>query len=96
MTAINRLDADIVTLEEMENSVKYGKDRDFAISTLVDALNAAAGSGTWAFAPSPADRPAALAEEDVIRTGFIYKPAAVALVGESRILIGRGQLRQRP
>ncbi len=86
--AINTLDADVVGLEEIENSVKFGKDRDFAVATLVEALNADAGAGTWAYAPSPAaeNRPAP-ADEDVIRTAFIYKPAAAALVGESEILI---------
>ncbi len=86
--AINKLGASIVGLEELENSAKFGKDRDFAIAKLVDALNAAAGAGTWAYAPTPpaSERPA-VAEEDVIRTGFIYKPAHVQLVGESKILV---------
>ena len=34
--------------------------------------------------------------EDVIRTGFIYKPADVELVGGSRILVDEDELRQRP
>ncbi len=85
--AINGLDAAVVSLEEIENSVKFAKDRDFALSTLVDALNADAGAGTWAFAPSPspANLPT-LAQQDVIRTAFIYKPAAVVLVGDSEVL----------
>ncbi|WP_370249056.1 ExeM/NucH family extracellular endonuclease [Nocardioides sp.] len=91
VAAINALGADIVSLEEIENSVKLigETDRDDAVRTLVGALNAAAGAGTWAFAPSPAaaDLPA-LAEQDVIRTAFIYKPAKVALVGASRVLVG--------
>ncbi|UYM07779.1 ExeM/NucH family extracellular endonuclease [Solicola gregarius] len=41
--AINRLDADVVTLEEIENSAVFGKDRDTALGRLTDALNAAAG-----------------------------------------------------
>ena len=59
VTAINRLDADIVSLEELENSAKFNKDRDVAITQLVNALNADAGAGTWDFAPTPAeaDRP---------------------------------------
>ncbi|SFC52910.1 hypothetical protein SAMN04487968_107185 [Nocardioides terrae] len=85
--AINGLGASIVSLEELENSVWFGKDRDFAIGKLVDALNAQAGAGTWAFAPSPAASGLpALADQDVIRTGFIYKPAAVSLVGVSHVL----------
>ena len=88
VAAINKLGASIVSLEELENSVQFGKDRDFAISKLVDALNAAAGSPVWDFAPSPAaaDLPTP-AQEDVIRTGFIFKPADVRLVGGSRVLI---------
>ena len=89
VTAINTLDADVVSLEEIENSVKFGKDRDSAVSTLVDALNADAGSTRWAFAPSPA--PADLpptAEQDVIRTAFIYNPQTVDLVGASEVLVG--------
>jgi len=87
VTAINGLGASIVSLEELENSVWFGKDRDYAISTLVDALNAAAGGDVWAYAPSPAaaDLPP-LDEQDVIRTGFIYKPADVQLVGTSHVL----------
>ncbi|MFC5179587.1 ExeM/NucH family extracellular endonuclease [Nocardioides taihuensis] len=88
VTAINKLDADVVSLEEIENSlVVDGHDRDEAVATLVDALNADAGAGTWAYAPSPtpADLPSG---EDVIRTAFIYQPATVALVGGSQILVG--------
>ncbi|WP_241520171.1 ExeM/NucH family extracellular endonuclease [Bifidobacterium catulorum] len=92
--AINKLGADVVSLEEIENSAKAasvvpndfkGNRRDYALSTLVDALNAEAGAGTWAYVPSPKDVPA-LDVEDVIRTAFIYKPAKVATVGETRIL----------
>ena len=87
VSAINTADADIVSLEELENSVHYNKPRDFAIDALVTALNADAGAGTWAAVPSPAaaDLPP-LAEQDVIRNGFIYKPAAVELVGGSVVL----------
>jgi 5'-nucleotidase len=81
--AINDLDADVVSLEEIENSRHYGPDRDAALATLVAALNADAGAGTWAFVPSPAAVPE---DEDVIRTAFIYRPAAVEPVGSSAIL----------
>ena len=92
--AINGLDADVVSLEEIENSAKpasvvpsdfKGNRRDYALSTLVDALNAEAGAGTWAYVPSPSVLPE-LDVEDVIRTAFIYKPATVATVGETHIL----------
>ncbi len=88
VTAISELGADIVGLEELENSAKFGKDRDFAISNLVDALNADAGAGTWDYVPTPpADQRPPVEQEDVIRTGYIYRPASVEPVGDSRILV---------
>ncbi len=87
VAAINTADADIVSLEELENSVQFGKNRDFAINKLVDALNEDAGAGTWAAVPSPPENELPpLSEQDVIRNGFIYQPANVALVGESDVL----------
>ncbi len=83
VAAINGLGADVVSLEEIENSAKFGKNRDAALSTLVGALNTALGSQQWAFVPSPAALPAT---EDVIRTAFIYKKAVAAPVGDSVIL----------
>jgi 5'-nucleotidase len=84
VAAINALDADVVTLMEIENSAKFGKDRDFALATLVDALNEQT-PGTWDYVRSPAAVPAA-ADEDVIRTALIYKKAVAEPVGESVIL----------
>jgi len=87
VTGINRLGAGIVSLEEIENSAKFGKPRDTALAGLVDALNAAAGSTVWAYVPSPpADKLPTIAQEDVIRSGFIYKPALVDLVGPATVL----------
>jgi 5'-nucleotidase len=86
--AINTMDADILSLEEIENSVALGEaDRDDALKSLVDALNADSGFTRWAFAPSPsaADLPP-LAQQDVIRTAFIYNPNKVSLVGTSKVL----------
>ena len=89
--AINEMDADIVSLEEIENSVALlgETDRDDALSALVDALNADAGTTRWAYAPSPAaaDLPA-VEDQDVIRTAFIYDPSTVTRVGPSRVLVG--------
>jgi 5'-nucleotidase len=87
--SINALNADVVSLEELENSVQFGRNRDDAIGKLVAALNTDAGSTRWAFVPSPAaaDLPP-LAEQDVIRTGFIYNPAKVIPVGASKVLVG--------
>jgi predicted extracellular nuclease len=87
VAAINALGADVVSLEEIENSAKLGLNRDTAVITLVTALNAALGHDEWAYVPSPSHLPA-IADEDVIRTAFIYKKATVEPVGESAILIG--------
>ena len=85
--AINTMNVDVMSLEEIENSVQFGKDRDDALSKLVNALNADAGSTRWAFAPSPtAAQLPPTAEQDVIRTGFIYNPNKVQLVGPSTVL----------
>jgi 5'-nucleotidase len=87
VTGINRLGASIVSLEEVENSAKFGEPRDTALAGLVDALNAAAGSTIWAYIPSPpADQLPELAGQDIIRTAFIYKPGAVSPVGVSTVL----------
>lgn len=82
VAAINALGADVVSLEEIENSARYGHDRDAALATLVKSLNAAAGKEQWAYIPSPASVPN---NGDAIRTAFIYKPATVKPVGESII-----------
>ncbi|WP_022904637.1 ExeM/NucH family extracellular endonuclease [Curtobacterium sp. B8] len=81
--AINGLGADVVSLEEIENSARFGQDRDAAVATLVSALNAATGKDTWAYAKSPAKLPAS---EDVIRLALIYKQDRVQPVGGSTIL----------
>ncbi|MFH5821799.1 ExeM/NucH family extracellular endonuclease [Georgenia sp. AZ-5] len=83
VAAINALDAEIVALEEIENSIHFDGDRDEALATLTAALNAAAGAGTWAYVPSPSVVPEG---EDVIRNAFIYRSARVVPVGESVIL----------
>jgi len=90
VAAINALDADVVSLEEIENSVKLGENhRDDALKAMVDALNAAAGTTRWARVPSPPARALPpLAEQDVIRNAFIYDPATVDLVGRSEVLVG--------
>ena len=64
--AINTMNADIVSLEEIENSVALGEsNRDDALQSLVDALNDAAGTTRWAYAPSPdpADLPPTARED---------------------------------
>ena len=85
VSAINALDANIVSLEEIENSARFGKDRDAALAQLVAALNAdpQRSGGEWDYVRSPASLPAS---EDVIRTAFIYQKDTIAPVDASVIL----------
>ena len=70
---------------EIENSLALGETADEATQTLVAALNADAGPGTWAANPSSSELPPA-ADMDVITNAIIYKPAAVTRLGEARAL----------
>jgi len=88
VAAINAMDADIVSVEEIENSlVVDGHDRDEALANLVTALNAASAPGRWDYVRSPSVLPTG---EDVIRTGFIYDPSSVEPVGEAEMLTTGG------
>lgn len=82
VAAINGLDADVVALQEIENSVKLGEPVDEALAALVAALNNAAGAGTWAFVPTP-DALTDAGIVDAITNAIIYRPAAVTPVGDS-------------
>ena len=84
VSAINALDADVVGLMEIENSLTLGEDPGEATSSLVAALNADAGAGTWAANPSSSELPAD--GMDVITNAIIYKPASVDRVGDARAL----------
>ncbi|MBD8061820.1 ExeM/NucH family extracellular endonuclease [Oceanitalea stevensii] len=89
VSAVNALDADVVALQEIENSLPFAPsntaaDRDHALSDLVDALNAGAGEERWEYVVSAEQFPAA---EDVIRNAFIYQVDAVAPVGGTEILL---------
>ncbi|WP_255657901.1 ExeM/NucH family extracellular endonuclease [Actinoplanes sp. L3-i22] len=84
VSAITSLDADVVALMEIENSVKFdANDPQLALKTLVGALNEHDGAGTWDYVRSPAELPAASAQ-DVITTAIIYKPAKATPKGASR------------
>ncbi|KRB73017.1 hypothetical protein ASE01_19765 [Nocardioides sp. Root190] len=89
---IAAMDADVIGLEEIENSIKLPGEanRDDAVARLVELLNGVEGPGTWKYVRSPgeANTAGAIAEQDVIRPAFIYKPAAVTPVGQSDILFG--------
>ncbi|GAA1146204.1 ExeM/NucH family extracellular endonuclease [Nesterenkonia lutea] len=90
VAAIDGLDADVVALQEIENTRYFFEDgdRDRALAALVEALNSAENSaGTWDYVESPEEVPA---EEDVIRNGFIYRTDRVAPEGDSRILFEDG------
>lgn len=81
VAAINGLGADIVALEEVQNSATFGQPVDTALADLVGGLNAAAGAGTWDYVRSPA----ALSEpgNDAIMTAIIFKPSLAEPVGAS-------------
>lgn len=84
VAAINALGADVVALEEIENSVRFNTaDPQQALKRLVAALNTAAGAGTWDYVRTPAQLPPA-SQQDFITTAIIFKPAKVATRGESR------------
>ncbi|MDQ0770601.1 5'-nucleotidase [Pseudarthrobacter defluvii] len=83
VSAIAKSGADVVTLMEVENSAQFGKDRDDALAKLVEALNVPT-PGIWDYVRTPANAPP-LADEDMIRTAFIYQKAVAEPVGESII-----------
>ncbi|GAA1533070.1 ExeM/NucH family extracellular endonuclease [Nocardioides humi] len=89
---INALGADIIALEEIENSIKLPgeSNRDDALANLVRILNDAAGAGTWAYVKSPGSalNATAVAEQDTIRSAFIYRAAVAEPVGQSDMLFG--------
>ena len=84
VTAINKLDANVLGLSEIENTATVTGDvakRDEALQNLVDALNEKE-PGKWDLVKSPQNLGS---DEDFIRVGFIYQPAKVKPVGESII-----------
>ncbi|MGH8958891.1 MAG: ExeM/NucH family extracellular endonuclease [Acidimicrobiia bacterium] len=72
------LDADIVGIQEIENDIRDddGNRAHDAILTLVEALNAAEGAGTWAWVGA-----ANHYNDYPVRNEILYKPASVELVG---------------
>src|SRR5690606_29908896 len=85
VAAITALDAEVVALQEIENSTHFGDGTpDVALADLVAGLNSAAGDDVWAYVPTPAalvgdGAPAT----DVIMNAVIYRADAVTPVGES-------------
>ncbi|TAF55700.1 MAG: ExeM/NucH family extracellular endonuclease [Oscillatoriales cyanobacterium] len=78
VTALSRIDADVVGLVELENNYTAGATS--AIATLVDALNAQLGAGTYAYV-----NPGGNVGNDAIAVGVIYKPSAVSLAADTTI-----------
>ncbi|MCL3863117.1 ExeM/NucH family extracellular endonuclease [Actinotalea sp. K2] len=85
VAAITGLGADVVALQEIENSIHFGDGTpDVALADLVEGLNAAAGGPEWAYVPTPEvlvgqDAP----DTDVIMNAIIYRPEALSPVGQS-------------
>jgi hypothetical protein len=74
ISALRMIDADIVGLIELENNASD------SLQALVDGLNNDLGAGTYAFVAT------GTIGDDVIKTGFIYKPASVGTVGSFAVL----------
>ncbi len=74
VTAISMMDADIVGLVELENNARA------SLQLLVDELNNRNGSKSYAFVDT------GTIGDDVIKTGLIYRPADVKVVGRYRVL----------
>jgi len=88
--AINALDADVVALMEIENSIHFGTGApDVALADLVAGLNADAGAGTWDYVrtPAPLATPAAVATTDVIMSAIIFRTDAATPVGASQTVV---------
>ena len=83
VSAITALEADVVTLLEVEDTDSTGwtpRNADTALADLVDRLDEAAGADVWAFVPMPRDLYAV--DRDVIRNGIVYRTDVVQPVGE--------------
>ncbi len=74
VTALEMLDADVVGLIELENNASE------SLQQIVDALNTRVGAGTYAYVDT------GTIGDDAIKTGFVYKPVSVSLVGAAAVL----------
>jgi predicted extracellular nuclease len=86
--AILALEADVVTLMEIEDTDSTGYtpgNADSALADLVSRLNAAEGSEVWAYVPLPDELYAV--DRDVIRNGIIYRDGVVQPVGDPAGLV---------
>jgi predicted extracellular nuclease len=84
VAAIRAMDPDILGVNELEND-GYGPTS--AIQFLVDRLNAATASGTYAFIDVDANTGQVNAlGTDAIKVALLYKPAVVTPVGQTAVL----------
>jgi len=74
VNAIGMLDADIVGLVELENNASA------SLQSLVDALNASLGAGTYAYVDT------GTIGDQVIKVGLLYKPSSTSLAGAFAVL----------
>lgn len=79
VSALLGLNADVLGIEEVENN-GYGPNS--AIASLVNALNAVAGAGTYAYINPGVSQ----LGTDAIAVGLLYKPSKVSPVGNAAIL----------
>ena len=86
VSAINKVDASVVGLMEVENSAKLGEPKDEALASLVKALNKTAGYTKWAYVPVADSELQPVAEQDFITNAIIYQPREVTQVGQARAL----------
>ncbi len=93
ITALAKLDADVVGLMEIENHVT-----DAALADLVSGLNQRVGKGTYAYIGEGSIGP------DAIRVAIVYKPKRVKPIGPDAVLDsdlfldpnGLGEAQNRP
>jgi uncharacterized protein len=82
VSAIEALGAEVVALNEIEDTDSTGYsagNADTALIDLVGRLNAAAGYAKWTYVPLPRELYAV--DRDAIRNAIIYQPGAVQPVG---------------
>jgi len=82
VSALLGLDAAVLGLTEIEND---GSGPDSALASLTDALNAAAGAGTYAYLPDPAGLPDPQHGGDAIKQAILYQPALVTPAGDAAL-----------
>jgi predicted extracellular nuclease len=83
VTALGALDADVVTLMEIEDTDSTGYspgNADAALADLVARLNAAEGAAVWHYVPLPKELYGV--DRDVIRNGIIYRSDVVQAIGK--------------